>query len=152
MPGGITSGMVKNLSKVCSQSGYGGLDSWVCRLQQTPKAPGATLQELWKLMGIEMRGKAAAAPISSHSLTCYKRVAASYLAGLPHGMLCLVALQVKLWWVGLGVLVRVICPWCAGQPQFPALMQKQGLKCCILLIWCSCSQCSGDLRNRWPLQ
>ena len=81
MPGGTTSGMVKNRSKVCSQSGYGGLDPWVCRLQQTPKAPGVTLQELWKLTGIAMGGKAAAALISSCSLMCHKRVAASHLVG-----------------------------------------------------------------------
>ena len=81
MPRGTTSGMVKHLSKVCSQSGYGGLDSWVCRLQQTPKAPGVTFQELWKLTGIAMGGKAVAAPISSCSLTCHKRVVASHLAG-----------------------------------------------------------------------
>ena len=53
--------MVKHLSEVCSQSGYGGLDSWVCRLQQTPKALGVTFQELWKLTGIATGGKAAAA-------------------------------------------------------------------------------------------
>ena len=81
MPRGTTSGMVKHLSEVCSQSGYGGLDSWVCRLQQTPKAPGVTFQELWKLTGIATGGKAAAAPISSCSLTCHKRVTASHPAG-----------------------------------------------------------------------